>query len=53
MFVLAGSGEVRTSDGDSRGFGPGSAFLLEDTRGQGHSSRFFDETVIAVVRLAD
>jgi hypothetical protein len=52
MFVLEGTGEVRTSDGDSRRFGPGSAFLLEDTHGKGHSSEFHEETVIAVVRLA-
>ncbi|MEO6606615.1 MAG: hypothetical protein ABIN55_13515, partial [Aeromicrobium sp.] len=52
MFVLAGSGEVRTTDGDSRRFAPGGAFLFEDTVGEGHSSRFFDETTIAVVRVS-
>lgn len=52
MFVLEGTGEVVTSDGDRRAFAPGSAFLLEDTQGKGHSSRFFGKTVIAVVRLA-
>lgn len=51
MFVLTGTGEVITSDGDRRAFGPGSAFLLEDTHGKGHSSRFFERTEIAVVRL--
>ncbi|HYH11676.1 MAG TPA: hypothetical protein VD789_04900 [Thermomicrobiales bacterium] len=51
MFVLTGAGEVATSTGDRRTFGAGSAFLFEDTEGKGHSSRFFEEATIAVVRL--
>jgi hypothetical protein len=53
VFMLAGRGSITTSDGDSREFGPGSTFLLEDTHGKGHASRFFDEVIVAVVRLAD
>ncbi len=53
MFVLAGRGEITTSDGEAFEFEPGSALLLEDTWGRGHASRFLtDEVVIAAVRLA-
>jgi hypothetical protein len=42
------------SDGETRLFTPGSAILLEDTTGQGHSSRTVDgEVLIAVTQLGD
>ena len=54
MFVLAGRGEITTSDGEAFEFEPGSALLLEDTWGRGHASRFLtDEVVIAAVRLSE
>ena len=54
MFVLAGRGEITTSDGEVFQFKPGSALLLEDTWGKGHASRFLtDDVVIAAVRLPD
>jgi hypothetical protein len=50
---LSGTVEVTASDGQSRRFGPGSLVLLEDTRGQGHSTRILDEDVVMLVtRLA-
>src|SRR5437764_3520154 len=39
FFVLAGEWEVTASDGESRRFSAGSALLVEDTSGKGHSSR--------------
>jgi hypothetical protein len=46
---LSGTVEVTASDGQSRRFGPGSLVLLEDTRGQGHSTRILDEDVVMLV----
>jgi hypothetical protein len=54
MVVVAGSVETIASDGEARLFIPGSAILLEDTTGQGHTSRAVDgEVLIAVVQLSD
>lgn len=53
FFVLSGEWEVTASDGQSRSFGVGSVFLVEDTTGKGHSSRVTSETdsLAAMVRL--
>ena len=52
MLALRGHGTVTVSNGASREFGPGEVFLLDDTRGKGHASKFFDECIVAAVRLA-
>jgi hypothetical protein len=52
MTMLRGRVMITVSDGSSREFGLGELFLLEDTRGKGHASRFFEECLIAAVRLA-
>jgi hypothetical protein len=39
FIVLSGEWEVIVSDGESRRFAIGSAILLENTSGRGHSSR--------------
>src|SRR3954451_14714366 len=39
FIVLSGEWEVTVSDGESRRFAIGSAFLLEKTSGRGHFSR--------------
>jgi hypothetical protein len=39
FFVLTGEWELTASDGESRRFSGGSALLVEDTTGKGHSSR--------------
>src|SRR5947199_3547132 len=39
FFVLSGEWEVTASDGESRRFSAGSALLVEDISGKGHSSR--------------
>ena len=45
MFVvLSGEWEVTASDGESRRFAVGSALLVEDTTGTGHSSRVVSDT---------
>lgn len=56
MFVvLSGEWEVTASDGESRRFAAGSALLVEDTTGQGHSSRVVSDTesIAAVAGLLD
>jgi hypothetical protein len=39
VVTLAGEMEITTSDGETRCFGPGSIWLLEDTTGKGHNTR--------------
>lgn len=53
MFVvLSGEWVVTASDGESRHFASGSALLVEDTTGTGHSSRVMSDTEsVAVVVL--
>jgi hypothetical protein len=56
MFVvLSGEWEVTASDGESRRFAAGSALLVEDISGKGHSSRIVSdaESVAVVVGLLD
>ena len=53
FFVLTGEWEVTASDGEARRFAAGSALLVEDTTGKGHSSRVIAESVAAVVELPD
>jgi hypothetical protein len=54
MVVVAGIMEATASDGETRLFTPGSAILLEDTTGKGHTSRTVDgEVLIAVTQLSD
>jgi len=50
MFVLSGHGEV-TASGETRQWGPGDAFLVEDTAPPGHATTVHDEAVFAVVRF--
>ena len=53
FFVLTGEWEVTASDGELRRFSAGSALLVEDTTGKGHSSRVVSETesLAAMVQL--
>ena len=43
VFILSGELEVEVSDGQVRRFGPGSVVLLEDTFGEGHTSRIVSD----------
>jgi len=53
LFYLAGEIEAQVSDGEVRRFGPGSATLVEDTTGKGHTSRVVGSASVlaAVVQL--
>ncbi len=53
FFVISGEWEVTASDGESRRFGPGTVLLVEDTDGEGHSSRVVSEadSLAAMVQL--
>jgi hypothetical protein len=55
IYVLEGQMDFETSDGDVRRLLPGSALLLEDTTGRGHSSRVVGDrpATLAVVRLPE
>jgi hypothetical protein len=49
MFVLSGRGESVAS-GETRSWGPGDVFLLEDTSPPGHGTTALERSVLAVVR---
>jgi hypothetical protein len=51
VITLRGTVEVRTTDGVTRTFGPGTAVHLEDTVGPGHATRILpgDDWVAFVV----
>ncbi len=49
MFVLSGRGES-TASGETKQWGPGQVFLLEDTEPPGHGTTIFEDAVLAVVR---
>ena len=52
MVVVHGTLESTASDGETRRFPPGSAVLVEDTTGHGHTIRTVDgEVVVAVTQL--
>lgn len=49
MFVLSGRGES-TASGETKQWGPGQVFLLEDTEAPGHGTTILEDAVLAVVR---
>jgi len=53
IFMLDGEMEFEASDGQRRTLVPGSALLLEDTRGKGHRSRVIGGNIatLAVVEM--
>ena len=55
VIILSGELEIGLGDGTTRRFGPGDARLVEDTTGQGHTTRAVSDTpvVTAVVPLGD
>jgi len=55
VILLAGELEIGFSDGTLRRFGPGDARLVEDTTGQGHTTRFIGPgpVLTAVIPLAE
>jgi quercetin dioxygenase-like cupin family protein len=54
FVVVQGEYEVAVSDGDTRRLQAGSVLLLEDTTGEGHSTRIIsaDTGIVFAVRLA-
>ncbi len=54
-IYLSGQFDAQVSDGTVKRIGPGTAILLEDTTGKGHTTRVIgdEEVMIAVVRLPD
>jgi quercetin dioxygenase-like cupin family protein len=55
FVVTSGEWEVTASDGETRRFGTGSVLLVEDTSGQGHTSRVTsaEDSVAILVQLPD
>jgi hypothetical protein len=49
MFILSGRGET-TASGETRSWGPGTVFLLEDTSPPGHGTTILEDALLAVVR---
>jgi len=54
VILISGELEIGFGDGTVRRFGPGDARLVEDTTGQGHTTRFIGAgpVVTAVIPLA-
>jgi hypothetical protein len=50
MFALAGRGET-TVGAETRSWGPGQVFLLEDTAPPGHGTTILEDALFAVVRV--
>ena len=55
VITLSGEGEIETSDGDRRRFGPGLPVLADDTTGKGHITRTLGsaDRITLFVPLAD
>jgi hypothetical protein len=51
--AMRGEYEITASDGTTRHFLPGSLLLLEDTAGDGHSTRIVDDCLVFTVALSD
>jgi hypothetical protein len=51
--LMRGEYEITASDGTTRWFLPGSLLLLEDTTGQGHSTRIIADALVFTVALSE
>ena len=51
LIVLSGALEVGVASGDVRRFGPGDALYAQDTTGQGHTSRFLEDTRMITIPM--
>ena len=49
MFVLTGRGES-TASGETKAWGPGDVFFLEDMSPPGHGTTVIEDAILAVVR---
>jgi hypothetical protein len=52
VLVLSGALELTVADGETRSFGPGSIFLVEDTTGTGHQTRAVGAEDCVIVTVA-
>ena len=55
IISLSGQIEIGLGDGSTKRYGPGDARLVEDTTGQGHTTRVVGDqaSITAVIPLAD
>jgi hypothetical protein len=54
VFVLSGTVEVGTTDGETRRWGPGSAFMPYDVSGKGHTTRVIEgPATVAFIQLPE
>ncbi len=55
VIILSGQLEIGLGDGSKHVFGPGSARLVEDTTGQGHTTAVYGDEpcVVATIPLAN
>lgn len=51
MIILSGQVEIGLGDGSKHQFGPGDIRLIEDTTGRGHTTRFLEPYLAAVMPL--
>lgn len=49
VIVLSGEGEVETSNGESRRFGPGDLIFCNDLTGKGHITRATTDLTLAFI----
>jgi quercetin dioxygenase-like cupin family protein len=52
VIVLAGEGEVETSDGTTLRLGPGEVLYCDDTTGKGHVTRSISDVRLAFINRA-
>ena len=53
LVILSGQLEIGLADGSMHRFGPGDLRLIEDVTGHGHTTRYLEPTVTAVMVLPD
>lgn len=53
LVILSGKMEIGLGDGSTHTFGPGDMRLIEDIDGHGHTTRYLEPTVNAVMVLPD
>jgi hypothetical protein len=54
VLVLCGVVEVGTTDGETRRWGPGAAFLPDDVSGKGHTTRVLEgPALVAFIQLPE
>ena len=51
MINISGTIEIEAGDGEVRRFGPGSAFLADDTTSSGHKARIVDGVERFAIRV--